>query len=122
MNNNEDETKAIGHPVGRILEIVSVTNEDMARALMIPSEGCPRRYCWWWRSLSFEWEITPSEGCTWLHAEKPAHWRFTDTPCCRADPSSLIDHFEPRGPHIESDGIDASAWMSAREDNHKEHP
>src|SRR5436305_1405604 len=26
-------------------------------------EQCPRRYCWYWHSLSFDWALKPEDGC-----------------------------------------------------------
>lgn len=107
---------------GRIFQQVQISPEDLERCNSIAADECPRRYCWWWISLSFEWSMRPAEGCTWLACEKPEHWRFKETPCCRCDQESTIDQFEPRGPHIEEDGIDASRWLEARRKNHEEFP
>lgn len=108
--------------LGRILEIAQPSAEDLRRASLVSADECPRRYCWWWRSLSFDWDLPASEGCTWIRTNKPEHWRYADVPCRRCDSSSNIDHFEPREPHIEADGIDASAWHTARKANHDQFP
>src|SRR3954451_12318573 len=84
----------------RLLEEIAPTKEDLARTAALPPSECPRRYCWWWASLAFEWELTPKEGCTFLTARKHPDWKYTDIPCCRSDPSSPLDHFEPRGIYI----------------------
>jgi hypothetical protein len=94
---------------------VPSTEEDLVRASAIPADGCPRRYCWWWISLGFEWNLTPSEGCTFLKTKFPSCVRFTDVPCCRSDPSSPIDHFETREPHLDRDEVDPSRWLEFRE-------
>ena len=107
---------------GRYFLSVVPSAEDFTRAASLGAEECPRRYCWRWISLSFEWGLTPAEGCTWPQAPKREHWHHKETPCRRCDASSQIDHFEPRGPHIEADGIDASAWMKARQLNQEQHP
>jgi hypothetical protein len=57
-----------------------------------------------------------------LDNKKPAHWKFTDTPCCRCDADSSIDQFEPRGAIIEADRIDASNWLRYRQENHEQYP
>jgi hypothetical protein len=119
---DRDNAKARLPHLGRIHEIPAISEEDLTRAQLIPDNGCPRRYCWWWQSLEFDWDLTPNEGCTWLQTEKPQHWHFRDTPCSRAEPSSPIDHFEPREPHIAADNIDASRWMEARRLNHEQYP
>src|SRR5262245_24412266 len=77
-----------------------VTETDLALAAQIPASGCPRRYCWWWVSALFEWNLSPSEGCTLLQAKKPPRFKYGNIPCCRSELSSPIDHFEPREPFI----------------------
>lgn len=104
---------------GRVLEVVTITEEDLEKAARIPPGDCPRRYCWWWMSLSFEWNLTPREGCTFLKAKHPPRAKYTDTPCCRADSSSAIDHFECREPQIEADGVDPTGWLSYRAEKNK---
>ena len=107
---------------GRYFLSVVPSAEDLERAASLGAEECPRRYCWWWISLSFEWGLMPSEGCTWPQSPKREHWHYKETPCRRCDASSQIDHFESRGPHIEADGIDASAWLKARQLNQEQYP
>src|SRR5262249_20861180 len=104
----------------RIIQEVASTESDIRKANVIPAGGCPRRYCWWWTSLSFEWNLTPQEGCTFLECPKPPGFRFSDIPCCRSEPSSRIDHFEPREPHIRRDGIDPSRWLQTREEKNRD--
>jgi len=91
-----------------------LTEIDLTHAAKIPASGCPRRYCWWWISALFEWNLSPNEGCTLLQAKKPPGYKYGDVPCCRSEPSSSFDHFEPREPFIEADGIDASRWLQYR--------
>lgn len=79
--------------------------QDILRAKALPPGACPRRYCWWWRSLGFEWGASAAEGCTFLTSEKPPDWPNADKPCVRADPASGTDHFEPREPHLIEDGL-----------------
>lgn len=63
MNNHEEPDREI--PTGRfkLFEAVTPSAEDLARAANIPPDQCPRQYCWWWRSLTFDWDLTPEEGC-----------------------------------------------------------
>lgn len=35
---------------------------EEARA-RLTREECPRRYCWYWHSLSFDWDLKPEDGC-----------------------------------------------------------
>lgn len=78
---------------------------DVRRAKTLPPSTCPRRYCWWWRSLAFEWDISPAEGCTFLTSEKPPNWHNPGRPCKRADPESSTDHFLPRESNLIEDGL-----------------
>src|SRR5579859_5681754 len=72
-------------------------------------EHCPRRYCWYWATLSFDWHLKPEEGCRvakefigdarrQLQVEP---WRQ----CCRATGNpQQPDFYEPREPHLSADG------------------
>lgn len=86
------------------------TSVDIERAKLLPASACPRRYCWWWRSLQFEWDIAPIAGCTFSDSGKPADWSEGDEPCVRSHPTSKSDHFEPREPHMIEDGL-LPAWF-----------
>jgi len=89
----------------RVLQTYNPTTEDLSEARKLTSKDCPRRYCWWWHSLSFDWEMSIDEGCKFLVSKKHIDWNHADTPCCRCDPNSNIDHFEPRDPQIIQDEI-----------------
>jgi hypothetical protein len=76
-------------------------------------ESCPRRYCWYWHTLTFDWDITPEQGCE--VAERHGHRlrleRETGQPlapyqqCCRASGNPQHpDYYEPREPHLQADG------------------
>lgn len=103
----------------RVLSGVDPSKEDLERAAALSPGDCPRRYCWWWISLAFEWHLPPAEGCTFLKAKKHPDWKYADIPCCRSDPSSPLDHFEPREPQIEADNMDASGWLSYRDEKNQ---
>lgn len=90
------------------------TKAELAMARAQAPTACPRRHCWWWRSLSFEWEVSVERGCTFM-AERDSDWRPTDwpdrdRPCKRCDPTSTIDQFEPREPHMMEDGFVPDHW------------
>lgn len=89
----------------RLLESVTPTEQDLLRARALPLTACPRRYCWWWQSLGFDWDTPVADGCRLRESPKPAGFRFADVPCCRLDPASAVDHYEPREPHLEEDGF-----------------
>ena len=89
----------------RLFEIVTPTAEDLARARELPLSACPRRYCWWWQSLSFDWDTPVAVGCRLQESAKPRGFRFPDVPCCRLDPASGVDQYEPREPHLVEDGF-----------------
>ncbi|MGE3853530.1 MAG: hypothetical protein AB7K09_17500 [Planctomycetota bacterium] len=86
---------------------------ELVRARQLVGPGsCPRRHCWFWHSLYFDWEISVDEGCDFLaRASGSRVWNDPDVPCRRADPTSSIDHFEPRQPHIMEDEFDVSEWL-----------
>jgi hypothetical protein len=84
--------------------------EDIERAKELPRDTCPRRHCWWWHTLSFDWEVPVASGCTFLSAEKPPGWHESQTPCKRSDPESTVDHCELREPHLVEDGFDLDHW------------
>lgn len=83
--------------------------QDIRLALSLPRSACPRRYCWWWSTLDFEWHLTPEQGCRFVQERDrgavPPDWRMREHPCKRAAPDSPADHYEPREPHIEADGV-----------------
>jgi hypothetical protein len=97
---------------GRLFAAIKPSPENLVRAASIPSDQCPRRYCWWWRSLSFDWDLTPLEGCTFLASPKPRGTTNADVPCRRCDSSSALDQYEPREPHILDDGFAVPRWHS----------
>jgi hypothetical protein len=91
----------------RIFECVTPSAADVARAAELPVlTACPRRYCWWWQSLGFDWDTPVATGCRLSESPKPPGFRFAEVPCCRLDPASGVDHYEPREPHLEADGFD----------------
>ncbi len=100
----------------RAFRHVVPSSEEISRARSLPADACPRRYCWWWRTLSFEWELTPAEGCAVTTAAKPKSWRGPERPVCRrCDPAAAVDWYEPRSGEIAVDGIAETAerWMAA---------
>jgi hypothetical protein len=96
----------------KALEIYSPTQEDLARARQLSPDSCPRRHCWWWHSLLFDWEIEPSIGCTFLLSKKPPGWPHPEICCKRSDRESDVDQYEPREPHMEDDGFDVRHWQA----------
>jgi hypothetical protein len=110
--NESDGQRPLTRTKGRLFNAITPSPEDLARAASIPAQECPRRYCWWWRSLSFDWELTPSEGCTFSTSPKPPGMTNADVSCRRCDSSSAVDHYEPREPHILKDGFAVPRWHS----------
>ena len=96
----------------RVFRSVKPSEDDIARAATLPLTSCPRRYCWFWHSLSFDWDTPVTEGCTVADAD-PSFWKNTDTPCCRTD-SPGVDHYEPREGHAEEDGVDPYRFCGPR--------
>jgi len=89
----------------RVHSVATISASDIERARALPKNSCPRRYCWWWHTLAFDWEVAPQDGCTFLNSEKPPGWPNETSPCKRCDASSQADHFEPREPHLIEDGM-----------------
>ena len=88
---------------------------DIAQAAELPLHACPRRYCWWWRSLKFEWAVPTGQGCEITQrAPKVPGWKNSDKPCCRTDLASETDHFEPREPHLIEDGFAPNRFNSPK--------
>jgi hypothetical protein len=88
------------------LPLVEEARERLTR------ESCPRRYCWYWDTLGFDWELSAEQGCR-VADEHPGDdllvragatvqpWRR----CCRATGNPQHrDFYEPREPHLEADG------------------
>ncbi len=91
--------------MAKVFTPIGPSDADLARARALPQGACPRRYCWWWHSLSFDWDMAVRDGCTFMTSEKPPGYPVPDCPCKRVDKSSNIDHFEPREPHLIEDGM-----------------
>lgn len=88
-----------------------VTAADIRKARRWPSSACPRRYCGWWLSSGFHWDLDPAEGCRWR--ESDAAWRrgLRGTPCRRCDPASTQDFYEPVEPYLREDGFRADRFQ-----------
>ena len=95
----------------RLFEVATPTADDLARAGELALSVCPRRYCWWWQSLSFDWDTPLAVGCRLKESAKPLGFRFPDVPCCRLDPTSGIDQHEPREPHLVEDGFAPARFL-----------
>lgn len=108
----KDDRPASAWTKGRLFLVTTPSPDDLVRAASIPADQCPRRYCWWWQSLGFDWEVAPSEGCTFLTAPKPPDMANATVPCCRCDPPSTVDQYEPREPHLLEDGFAVPRWHS----------
>jgi hypothetical protein len=113
----KDEQEQRTRTKGRLLVEVTPSPEDLRRADTIPATACPRRYCWWWRSLAFDWELTPRAGCTFFASPKPPGLPQQEVPCRRCDATARVDHYEPREPHLLKDGFAVSRWLS--EEHHR---
>jgi hypothetical protein len=111
MNEN-DAKPPLERTKGRLFLAVAPSLDDLIRAGNIPADQCPRRYCWWWQSLTFDWEMTPMEGCTFQASSKPLSMKNAEVPCRRCDSSSTVDHYEPREPHLLEDGFAVPRWYS----------
>jgi hypothetical protein len=50
-----------------------------------------------------------------LKVKKHPVWKNAGIPCCRSDPASTVDHFEPRMPEVNEDGTDVTRWLYKQE-------
>ena len=93
----------------RIFRSHSPSPEDLERARAMSCDDCPRRYCWWWVSLAFEWDKTIADGCTFdASVERgvvSTQWPHRESPCKRNTKHGNADHYEPREPHLMEDGF-----------------
>ena len=112
MSANNGQSPPSQRSRGRLFLAVTPSSEDLTKAANIPADQCPRRYCWWWRTLSFDWEMIPLQGCMFFTCDKPPGFNNANLPCRRCDPSSAVDHFEPREPHLLEDGFAVVRWYS----------
>src|SRR5262245_13573034 len=99
---------------GRIhLAVVPSPAELEEARKRLTREACPRRYCWYWHSLGFDWTLSPEQGCE--VAEGHIHRLLLERRqeesiqpwqrCCRASGNQQHpDYYEPREPHLEADG------------------
>lgn len=88
------------------LPLVEEARERLTR------DSCPRRYCLYWDTVGFNWELSAEQGCR-VAEEHPSDVRLaragsTVRPwrlCCRATGNPQHqDFYEPREPHLEADG------------------
>jgi hypothetical protein len=97
----------------RALPLFAAPPADVEEAReRLTREQCPRRYCWYWHSLSFDWEMKPEDGCGVANefignamlkrqGADVGPWRQ----CCRATGNpQQADYYEPREPHLKADG------------------
>jgi hypothetical protein len=76
-------------------------------------ESCPRRYCWYWHTLAFDWELSAEQGCEVAHRHihrLSLEFQYSTQiepwqQCCRATQNpQQPDYYEPREPHLAADG------------------
>lgn len=66
---------------------------------MIKRCECPRRYCWWWNSSNFNWDVDVKDGCEVTFESREM------TGCSRADPTRNTDLYASHEPNLEEDGL-----------------
>src|SRR5262249_53333694 len=102
-------------PLGaRIHLTVTPSPAELAQARhRLARTSCPRRYCWYWHTLAFDWDMSPAEGCEVAerHIHRLVLERRQGEPllawqeCCRASGNAQHpDLYEPREPHLRDDG------------------
>jgi hypothetical protein len=94
------------------LEVIPSPAELGQARERLTRESCPRRYCWYWHTLAFDWGLSPAQGCEvaerHIHRLLLVRWQGRPIPpwqqCCRASGNSQHpDYYEPREPHLEMD-------------------
>jgi hypothetical protein len=111
-------------PLGARLHLtVTPTPADLELAkTRLTRSVCPRRYCWYWHTLGFDWEISPEEGCEvaerhiyrLLLEQRQGEARPSWQQCCRATGNPQhADYYEPREPHLAADGWPGDFFMVA---------
>jgi hypothetical protein len=97
-----------------VLPHVNPSPAEVERARsQLSRQSCPRRYCWYWHTLSFDWHLKPEEGCEvgsrHIHrlvlegkqGQAVPEWQQ----CCRATGNPQhADYYEPREPVLREDG------------------
>lgn len=103
----------MGEPLGGRIDlsvIPSPAELDEARSWLTRG-SCPRRYCWYWHTLAFDWGLTPDEGCeapgrhiVRLLLQREGRLLAPWQQCSRASGNPQHpDYYEPREPHLEDD-------------------
>ncbi|PCI10103.1 hypothetical protein COB72_04230 [bacterium] len=92
------------------------TEQDLQRVDTMTPCQCPRRYCWWWRTLSLDWDTSIAQGCAFDQTKHPtfgdpSHPPQDIPPCNRLDATSPLDHYEPRDPALLEDGLTPARWI-----------
>jgi len=95
--------KQISHDL--FLQLYQSSKEDRLRAAEIPPHHCPRRYCEWWRTDAFDWEVPIADGCRSSEAAKLPGYQDAEIPCRRVAPDTGVDHYEPRDPSLTADAF-----------------
>jgi hypothetical protein len=111
----ESRANCMREPLGgRIhLSVVPSPAELEQARERLSRESCPRRYCWYWRTLSYDWELSPAEGCEVAERHITrlllGHEQREPVPawqaCCRASGNPQHpDFYERREPPLKADG------------------
>lgn len=96
----------------RVFEPHKPSDDDIRQAKNMAPDECPRRYCWWWHSLRFDWNVPVHVGCTFLDSPKPKGFKNVDLPCKRMTEMGSTDHYLAREPHLIEDGMDVHRFDS----------
>ncbi len=112
----------MSEPLGARIHLpVVLSPADLERAReRLFRASCPRRYCWYWHTLAFDWELSPAEGCEVAerHIYRLLLERSQGEPvppwqqCCRASGNPQHpDFYVRREPHLEADGWPADFFQ-----------
>lgn len=92
---------------------MSASEDDIKRARKLQRCECPRRYCWWWSTATFDWDVATKDGCdiTFDHPDL--------TKCSRAVPEATTDLFEAMEENLEADGMPSDYFDIKQNDAEK---
>ena len=111
-NSSDKSSRIYG---GKVFKGHSPTKEELEKAKTLDRDACPRRYCWFWRSVKFEFETPVSEGCNAANEfpfnVNPRHpvicWRASRNPYDS-------DYYESRPSYLIRDGINPEYFDNVR--------
>ena len=87
------------------------TENELKKAKKFKKTDCPRRYCWFWHSLRFDFELPIDKGCN-LANEFPFNVLCKEPIFCRRRTGNISDKdlYERREPYLMKDGFEINRF------------